>query len=41
MDKQYIYTGPLSVHQWPRRPGFNPRSSHTKISKNGTRYLLA
>ena len=22
--------------QWPGRPGFNPRSSHTKDSKNGT-----
>ena len=26
----------LSVHQWSRRLGFNPRSSHTKDSKNGT-----
>ena len=26
----------LSVRQWPGRPGFNPRSSHTKDSKNGT-----
>ena len=25
-----------SVRQWPVRPGFNPRSSHTKDSKNGT-----
>ena len=25
-----------SVRQWPGRPGFNPRSSHTKDSKNGT-----
>ena len=24
-----------SVRQWPGRPGFNPRSSHTKDSKNG------
>ena len=23
------------------RPGFNPRSSHTKDFKNGIRYLLA
>ena len=23
----------VSVRQWPRRPGFNPRSSHTKDSK--------
>ena len=26
----------LAVSQWPGRPGFNPRSSHTKDSKNGT-----
>ena len=26
----------VSVRQWPGRPGFNPRSSHTKDSKNGT-----
>ena len=25
-----------SVRQWPGRPGFNPTSSHTKDSKNGT-----
>ena len=25
-----------SVCQWSRRPGFSPRSSHTKDSKNGT-----
>ena len=24
------------VRPWPGRPGFNPRSSHTKDSKNGT-----
>ena len=24
----------LSVSQWPRRPGFNLRSSHSKVSKN-------
>ena len=30
-----------SVRQWSGRPGFNPRSSHTKDFKNGTRYLLA
>ena len=30
-----------SVRQWPGRPGFNPRSSHTKDSKNGTWCLLA
>ena len=27
--------------KWPGRPGFNPRSSHTKDSKNGTWCLLA
>ena len=26
----------LSVRQWSGRPWFNPRSSHTKGSKNGT-----
>ena len=26
----------LTVRQWPGRPGFNLRSSHTKDSKNGT-----
>ena len=31
----------MSVRQWPWRPGFNPRSSHTKDSKNGTWCLLA
>ena len=25
-----------SVRQWPGKPGFNPRSSHTKDFKNGT-----
>ena len=25
-----------SIHQWLIRPGFDPRSSHTKDSKNGT-----
>ena len=25
-----------SVYQWPGRPGFNPWSSHTQDSKNGT-----
>ena len=24
----------LKVRQWPGRPGFNPRSSHAKDSKN-------
>ena len=32
---------PKSVRQWPGRPGFNPRSSHTKDFKNGTWYHLA
>ena len=31
----------VSVRQWPRRLGFNPRSSHTNDSKNGAWYLLA
>ena len=26
-----------SVHQWSGRPGFNPRSNHTKDFKNGTK----
>ena len=26
----------LSVRQGPGRPGFNPKSSHTKDLKNGT-----
>ena len=34
----YIYNG-YSVHQWPRRPGFNLRSSHSKNSKNDTTLL--
>ena len=25
-----------SIRQWSGRPGFNPRSSHTKDFKNGT-----
>ena len=25
-----------SIHQWSGRPGFNPRSSHTKDLINGT-----
>ena len=36
-----LYSWPSSVHQWPGRPGFNPRSSHTKDSKNGTWCHLA
>ena len=36
-----INTQLSSVHQWPGRSGFNPRSSHTKDLKNGTWYLLA
>ena len=30
-----------SVCKWPGRPGFNPRSSHSKDSKNGSSCLLA
>ena len=30
-----------SVHQWPGRPGFNPKSSHAKDVKNGTWFRLA
>ena len=30
-----------SVCQWSGRPGFNPKSRHTKDFKNGTWYLLA
>ena len=40
----YIYSFNIfisSVRQWPGRPGFNPRSSHTKDFKNGTWYHLA
>ena len=29
------------VHQWSRRPGFNPWSCHTKHTKNGNWYRLA
>ena len=29
-----------SVWQWPRRPGFSLRSSHTKVPKIGSWYLL-
>ena len=25
-----------TIRQWSGKPGFNPRSSHTKDSKNGT-----
>ena len=32
----YIYIYKKGVRQWPGRPGFNPRSSHTKDFKNGT-----
>ena len=31
----------LSVRQWSGRPGFDPRSSHTKDFKNSTWYRLA
>ena len=30
-----------SVRQWSGRQGFDPRSSHTKDSKNGTYCCLA
>ena len=37
---QYVFSAHcsigLSVHQWSGRPGFNPRSRHTKNFKNGT-----
>ena len=29
------------IRQWPRRPRFNPRSSHAKDSKNGSWCHLA
>ena len=34
----YLFGWPSgsSVRQWPGRPAFNPRSSHTKDFKNGT-----
>ena len=35
--KQLLY----SLHQGSGRPGFNPKSSHTKDLKNGTWYLFA
>ena len=37
--KYYLHThthNGYSVRQWFIRPGFNPRSSHTKDFKNGT-----
>ena len=30
------WSNEYSVRQWSGRPGFNPRSSYTKDSKNGT-----
>ena len=45
IDPKYIYDKTIKlnfleyqfgVRQSPGRPGFNPRSSHTKDSKNGT-----
>ena len=36
-----IVYGSRHIRQWPGRPGFNPRSRHTKDSKNGISYLLA
>ena len=35
------WSSSLSVCQWPGRPEFNPRLSHTKDSKNGTWCHLA
>ena len=35
-DTLYIHHEIISVHQWSERPGFYPRSSHTKDFKNGT-----
>ena len=32
----YLMSNPLSVRQRSGRPGFNPRSCHTKDFKNGT-----
>ena len=34
--KEMCHRPKLSVCQWSRRPWFNPKSSHTKNSKNGT-----
>ena len=36
----HLYNG-KSIRQWPGKPGFNPRLTHTKISKNGTWCLFA
>ena len=37
MEIKFGDIGPaVSVRQWPGRPGFNPRSSHTEDFKNGT-----
>ena len=44
MPMEYALPPSLEWHVWrsrPGRPGFNPRSSHTKDSKNGTWCLLA
>ena len=30
------WSNELGVNQWSRRPGFNPRLSHTKDSKSVT-----
>ena len=39
-DYEVVQTGHWhksgSARQWPEKPGFNPRSSHTKDSKNST-----
>ena len=38
MDEHFIFIIAIiiSVYHWSERPGFNPRLSHTKDSKNGT-----
>ena len=36
----YSWYNGYCVQQWPCRPGFNPRSSHTKDSKNGIDAIL-
>ena len=40
LDLTGHWHGGLNVCQWPGRPGFNPRSSHTKDSKNGTQKMV-
>ena len=40
-EKQCHLFNSNNVHQRSGMPGFNPRSSHTKNSKNDASYLLA